>query len=206
MSETDRDLVAENAEEIEDRRLRDIFEARKNVREAKSGLGEIARRQRPSEYLSAYRSQVEAYLIEVEPLFLSTGSGKKIWYNRDFGSVKIEPPIRWEDPASSTKTSRYVVEGSDGSKWLYDKPDPKYAPLEGASSILEYDNPITASWEVTVRMTKGLGRTGQRSETVSNVGYIPQKTLDKVVRSVNTYLSELNIGIDLEEESDPLAL
>lgn len=155
---------------IQKRRLRDIFDARKDLREkrleAKQAVGvddQIAS--------SHFRAAVENYLEELRPLVLKTELGRRIWYNQDFGDIVIQPPNDYH--ASEAKSIE----------------------LNGLQSVFDVPDPI----EVEFNVVRQVGLDSTRSETVSRQGQIPFDKLDHIVNQVNQHLAEQGIELDTDE-------
>ena len=169
---------------VQERRLKDIFDAKEKVRE---------RRIKAKEYQFAnegngkslngvrmYRTAVENYLTELKSLFLEDMNGRGYWYNLDMGEIVIPPP----------ENDKYVIE-----------PEPEKIDLTGLQSIFDVPEPIVVEFDVIRRVG-----TNKVQETVKQRGNIPFSKLDVAVQSANQYLSDRGFELDPEDDTDPASI
>lgn len=189
---------------IQTRRLKDIFEARKKVRDQRLRAKEhqMAYSNKAEEQKRAkryYRAAIENYLTELRPLFLSDELGKHYWHKLDLGSLVIEPPIYrgtvgdsgtfWKvDVASKGDTKTYTVE---------EKPDNKKIDLTGLRCLFDLPEPMSANWEIVVHSR----RFGESMDIInrSKEVHIGFQKLDTIVNEANSYLRDRGIELDPEE-------
>ena len=180
--------VSDPEEYVQERRLKDIYDAKQKVRERKLRAKEIQldneyKRNPTLDAVRLYRTAVENYLTELRPLFLEDKKGTQYWYNLDMGEMVIEPPER--------------DDYSHG-----DEPEPKSIELVGLNCIFEIPEPIVAEWEASI-CRKGLGIVERKTETVSQKASLTFSHLDMIVQNANQFLAEKGFELDPVEESDP---
>ena len=195
--------VEDSEEFIQSRRLRDIFETRKEVREQRL----IAKKHslsngHDSEQVGAklYRIAVENYLTELRPLFLTDELGKRYWFEADFGTVVVEPPV-YEKPRRG-KTDLYL-EQSETSKPLKVRNNiqPKEIKLTGLNCLFELSQPLQVEFGVRAGGVGkfGIGSKGGTAQTAVSEALIPFDKLDLILNAANEYLSKRGIELDPEE-------
>lgn len=160
---------------VRQERVRSIFEARKTCREKRL---EAKEEQNPA----LYRDAVEGYIREVEALFQQTEEGKEYWTTHPFGVFELTPH-------ASDLPEKY-----DKIESVYDQ---KEVEFEGLESLFEAADPVRAPAEVLVP-TAGRNR-GNHKETVVIARHVPFDILDAMFSVVNTYLSDLGFGIEIDE-------
>jgi hypothetical protein len=198
--EVEIEVVDDPESYIQTRRLQDIFEARKDVRDQRmiAKEHEIAYSDRPKEARKArrlYRASVENYLSELRPLFLSDELGKQYWFNLDLGSVSMDPSVYNGTYGDSTDVLKY----DDGDKTyvVTKEPETKYIDLNGLNAVFELAEPVTASWTLKVKAPgRGRGPTGLPITEKFDIGFT---NLDAIVNEANSYLRERGIELDPEE-------
>lgn len=193
MSDTAHDL--DRPEEINDpeeyvnrRRLESIFKIRDRLHDARLQI----RAKDTDRYaaVSNYRSLVDSYVIEIEPLLRRYGDGPELLTDRNFGVLEIEPTTRKSARAGSAATQVHV----DGD-WLTVKTPPRSVryELHGLNSLFRLGDPVTHTF------TADAGSLGNRTvswevETQPDFG-----TLDAMVREVNDFLAEIGFELDADD-------
>lgn len=190
-----------NVEKIEDpeeyvatRRLKDIFDAREGVREdRRRAKGLMYEENSEMVGRSVYRTGVETYISEVQPLLRRTDEGTRLWSETPFGSITFEPETR-------VQSQRVDVEVFDGTEWhrTRDPPEPTRIHLEGLQSLFELGDPITytAEFDAVVGLSK---------RQTKQLRYREQpdwQVLDEMVLSVNDYLSKIGVELDISDGDD----
>lgn len=160
---------------VRQERVRSIFEARKTCREKRR---EAKEEQSPA----LYREAVEGYIREVEALFQQTKEGKEYWTTHRFGVFELTP-----HPSD-------LPQEYDEIKSVNDE---KRVEFNGLQSLFEVGDPIRARIGVLVP-APGKSR-GNTKEAVAIARYVPFDILDAMFSAVNTYLSDLGFGIEIDE-------
>ena len=209
MSEQSTPEEIEEIEEIDDpeeliqtRRIRDIFDARKQVRSERQRAKELKlldRERRSVTYPEQlYRQSVESYLSELRPLFLDSNLGKTYWFDFDFGQIDVNPPIYQHKEGYNSAPWA----DKDGESYIVDRiPQSKTVELDGLSYLFRLSDPIEITWNLTGRTpTTQLGTGGSRAQIEkSSYVHISFDRLDAVLNAANTYLAERGIELKPEE-------
>ena len=218
MSEQSTPEEIEEIEEVDDpeeliqtRRIRDIFDARKQVRNERQRAKELklldTERRSVTYPEQLYRQAVESYLSELRPLFLDSDLGRTYWFDLDFGQIDVDPPIYHDKQGYNS--GPWV--DKDGESYIVDRiPQSKTVELDGLSYLFRISDPIEITWNLTGRVPKtqfGTGGTKAQIEKSSYV-HISFDRLDAVLNAANTYLAERGIELKPEEglPSDELQL
>lgn len=184
---------------VQERRLKDVFDARKKVRErrlaAKQYQLEHEDLDSNIEAVRMYRAAVENYLSELKPLIFEEERGKHIWFNKKIGTLTIELPVQVKHGRNSQK---YIYNGIK----LSSKPKPKEIELVGIGCLFQYPEPLNVEFEVT----KKVGLDTTYKETIVHTDAIPFDHLDRIMNIANEYLSERGLELDPEEDTDPASI
>jgi len=173
-------------------RLRHIYQARQELRQMRREAG-AKRHQMPGKALAYYRTGVESYLMELDTLFQRTEDGRHLWESKDFGAVVIRPPGNFEKRHGYYIDMDYPMSNNKNLK-VKDTADPKKINIEGLSALFEYDSPIRTAF--TYRQLSG------EKLTLTGSGRIPWKMLNQMVSTANGYVSDLGIGLDIDETDE----
>ena len=210
MSEQSTPEEIEEIEEVDDpeeliqtRRIRDIFEARKEVRRERLRAKElkVVNSNHHTEPEQLYRAAVENYLTELRPLFLFDELGKQYWYNYDFGSIIVEPPTYTESVDIGVGSEADYVDIDGDSYVVVSKPEQKEIELDGLCYLFNTSDPVSVTWNLTAKEPKtefGTGG-GRRTVTKESYVYINFNRLDAAVNTANSYLAERGIELKPEE-------
>ena len=193
--------VVEEFDGIRDRRLKAIFDAREQVREVRLDIEDrrfSGGKSNQESAMGIYRSTLETYLQELEPLFLANPDGREIWDDRDFGTVVVSPPVS----GGLIVTDEYHCGAPDEyaePENVRENVNPVEYNLTGLSSLLSYPNPLTYTFEFRHNPP------GEREKrrTATGEGYVDKRTLDSMFRAANRYLAEVGIGIDMQQSEGP---
>jgi hypothetical protein len=194
--------VADPEEYINQRRLKDIYDAKRELLKSRREASRMkinAKHGGSAEQFNAaaelHREAAENYFLEISSLFHRNEAGREIWYQRDFGTVTIQPPYTAQNmrPCSS---GGYKIDdpNSVGDIWVISIPEPKEVELVGIESLFTLPSPVTKTFEYVVDE----GHYGEVPREETNSGYVSKSTLDRMVKIVDLYLDEL--GLDLDEE------
>jgi hypothetical protein len=194
--------VRDPEEYTNERRLKDIFDARSDIREKRLQAQEAARTDRLTA-VSAYRSAVSNYLLEVEPLLRQHEPGTQLLTERDFGSIVIEPPTKEKEAPGRTTTTRQIIEvpkDTYGTKEVpvKDIPDPAKYHLTGLRSLFTAPNPVEHEFTFIADNTYR-----QRDKyTLTQRTQISFQTLDTMVRTINNFLGEAGLELNPDTGGD----
>ena len=210
MSEQSTPEEIEEIEEIDDpeeliqtRRIRDIFEARKQVRKERRRAKELKlldpERRSVTYPEQLYRQSVESYLSEIRPLFLDSDLGKTYWFEFDFGQINVNPPI-YHDKQGYSGNNVWIDKGNQ-SYTLNRVPPSKTIELDGLSYLFRLSDPVEITWNLTGRTPEtkfGTGGNKAQIEKTSQI-YLDFDRLDAVLNAANTFLAERGIELKPEE-------
>lgn len=163
-------------------RLKQIYQARRELRDIRREAAAY-RRSAPKESVAYYRTGVESYLMELEPLFYQNETGVEIWQDRFFGTVTIEPPETAEQPY-------YQIGGPEL--------EPAQYRINGLNTLFQIDE-ITHIFEIEEESELS----GRTAETTKRTSPIPWDVLNRMVSVANRYCSELGIGLDVSDNNEP---
>lgn len=210
-TETDADDGDEIAVEVPDdpesitqqRRLNDIFEARRQVRQQRLRTKEYRIEGNSTDQFKAtqlYRAAVENYLSEIRSLLLSDELGKQYWYQVDFGEIVLEPPFSVEEIGRNRGQDRIYRETRNGNTKTYrvtEQVEPAKYDLQGLRCPFALPNPVAHTFTFQAKRY-GVGGGGvQKSHTAETA--LPFDTLDDIVNTANEYLSERGLDLELSE-------
>lgn len=201
--ENTQDQVKDPEEYVNKRRLKSIFDIRDNIAQKRLEVKQADQIQGASRFkaLTAYRTLVDSYVLEVEPLLLSYDPGQKYLYEFDFGEVNISPETRSEEGlrgGTSTCGKEIRIQGNPHRSWfrLVREPEPAKVEVKGLDALFSLPDPLYHEFEVQV---VGSGRQ-TTTKTVPVTMQIDYPILDSMVRVVNQFLAQ--IGFELEPEKD----
>jgi hypothetical protein len=180
------------------KRLKQIYRAREDLRKMRKEAAQV--RNKPNsrhaakvEAVQYYRAAVESYLLEVDTLLRQHDPGPELWHDRQFGTVVITPPGRWEK-RRGYYVSKNLKRGPNQPLKVESLPDPKEVPVTGLKWLFETDTPISREFEFTTH--------GHRvHETITKTGsvVISWQTLNRMVTSVNSFLNEVGVGLEIDD-------
>jgi hypothetical protein len=179
-------------------RLQQIYQARQELRQMRQEAAQH-RKQHPAKAVMFYRTAVESYLMELDTLFDQNDTGRELWNRKQYGTVTIAPPGSYE-PAPQTARAWRVEGIGDDSNEAYtveSKPTPKAVELTGLKSLFKTDSPIRVKFELetTEKLTA-------QTVSVGAHGYVPWTSLNQMVMDANSYVSDLGIGLDIDETDE----
>jgi hypothetical protein len=183
-------------------RLQQIYQARQELRQMRQEAAQH-RKQHPAKAVMFYRTAVESYLMELDTLFTQNDDGRELWNRKQYGTVTIAPPGSYE-PAPHTARA-WRVEGigdhnnnnNNNALTIESKPTPKAVELTGLKSLFKTDSPIRVKFELetTEKLTA-------QTVSVGAHGYVPWTSLNQMVMDANSYVSDLGIGLDIDETDE----
>lgn len=193
---TDTTGITDPEEYVTERRLRDIFDARTKLRDRRLAARTAVKSQE-FQAMSAYRSAVSNYIMEIDPLMRQFDQGTEPLFEEEFGLVTIEPAVRYQEfPCGSDE---WMLTTTDGNEIpIENPPEPANFPLLGLDSLFVYDDPLTATWEVEPTRRGGTIRHRR-------TGQIPFTTLDDMAMAASQFLAEIGLELDPEPDTDDTA-
>ena len=162
-------------------RLKQIYQARRELREIRREAA-THRKTDPKNAVAYYRTGVESYLMELEPLFYTDKTGQQLWEEQYFGTVTISPPETADQPY-------YQI----GGPTL----EPVQYRIKGLNTLFQIDD-VAHVFEIEEENEL----TGSSAEKVKCTTPIPWDALNRMVSVANRYCSELGIGLDVADNSD----
>jgi len=167
-------------------RLRELFESRREVQQYRRELAEARVTQRiPERTLrTAYRSLLEVYLRELEPLMVRNypQQGLKHWHDADLGVATFEPR---HNPAAEELPRNHAYANT------VEPPAPEQRHVVGLKTI------VMGREYVDVEFTTTYGPNGTQERTHVEQHQFPFQILDNAYRHSNAFLSE--IGLEATE-------
>jgi hypothetical protein len=199
MSKEDTKQRIPNAEDIVvERRLKTIFDLRDRIHVLRRQLrmGQISELS-DFQVMCGYRTLVESYLSELNPLLLKTESGKELLENYDFGEARVRP-------RTVEKSRNRVLKLTDGSvpigKTQSLPSEVARFDLIGLESLWEVPDPLPGI--VTIEEVDPA--TMRKKQVQYNISdQIDLEPLDSMVREMNVFLSNIDLGLQPEEVKGP---
>lgn len=178
---------------VRQERVRSIFESRRDCRQRRTKAKTEFGVNRDDKWKVAYRSSLESYIREVEPLFSRTSEGHRCWNEHDFGAVDLTP--RHEELKNSNRRSGRI----EPDRIARGPKDGRRVHLRGLRSLFELETPHRAYFEV-VSGDSGLRR-GDGIEHVTVERDIPMRQLDEMFAVTNGYLAKIGLGVEVGKAS-----
>jgi hypothetical protein len=182
-------------------RLKQIYEARRQLRQMRREASTArhrpgARHSKQIRAIQHYRTGLESYLLEVDTLLRQFEPGPELWHNRDFGTITVHPPGQFTE-----KRGYYVAENINRDTHTPLKvesiPDPKHVDVVGLKWLFETETPVRRDFEYEV-VSHRLGET----KTLTGKAYLSWEQLNQMATSVNSFLGELGIGLDVDDTNE----
>jgi len=189
---------------VHQRRLKSIFDLREELHTKRKQI-RIAEADDQNRFaaLCVYRSIVDSYVLELEPLLRLYERGIQYLTETNFGTVSITPETRQAARAGDSRGQVTQVYDPDKEEWLTvsHSVEPTTYQLQGLESLLTLPNPIET--EFTIKTDRPLG---DDLVTITATSQIGMDRLDAMVRVMNTFLSDIGFEVDPEPEDDPAHL
>lgn len=197
--------VRDPNEYVNKRRLQGIFDIREELHDVRLKItaAESDRETDNFEALGAYRSLVDSYILEVEPLMMRYDIGKEYLHKHDFGKTVLQPSYREvSNSRHRTNAGQYEVYDFEKDEYVSSTTEPGWESysFNGLTSLLKTQNPLTGSFEIT--KPKGSGFRSNSDTSVVAVAQVDRGILDPMVRAVNRFLAKVGFELDPEDE-DP---
>lgn len=174
------------------RKLKGILDAEEEVREVRKIA--FADPDMPH-YLAckAYYIAVESYLGVVQPTMCLTHweTGQQYWNGGlELGGVTIDPPDHIRTEGETPLTSEV--------DWVTRPATPTTIPFNGLQSLSQVD------WPLSVTFSAGVHQNGHEREYTETVERpVPKSILDNAYTAINSFVSEIGIGVDPEDDDRP---
>jgi hypothetical protein len=205
----------ERIEDSEDyskqRRLKSVFDIRKEIHETRRDIKfQTHKLSQRHQAITAYRSLVESYLLEIEPLLRRYGDGEYYLTEYDFGRLTLAPETRSSDEITLHQVELYFPNrdnqyerNSDGWENVKEEyvPDPVAYDFTGLQSLFEAPDTLILHDEV-----KEDDSLKAETYTYINKSQIPMSMLDEMVRVMNEFISDIGFELEPEKEDDPANL
>jgi len=197
--------VRDPNEYVNKRRLQGIFDIREELHDVRLKItaAESDRETDNFEALGAYRSLVDSYILEVEPLLMRYDIGREYLHEHDFGKTILQPSYREvSNSRHHTNAGKYEVYDFEKDEYVSSATEPGWESysFNGLTSLLKTENPLTGSFEIT--KPKGGGFRSDSDTSVVAVAQVDRGILDPMVRAVNRFLAKVGFELDPEDE-DP---
>jgi hypothetical protein len=201
MSKHERDVEIQDPDNFTtSTRLQQIFEARRQLREIRREASSYrqmgAGKNQKMRAVQYYRSGVESYLLEVDTLLRQHDPGPYLWEKQQYGTITIQPPGKFERKRGYYQAKDLQM-GPNKPLKVESLPDPKEIDVVGLKWLFEKDTPITVSFDYPVH-SNTLGSTHTKTANAC----ISWTTLNRMVSSVNSFLGELGIGLDVDDTEE----
>ena len=189
---------------VHQRRLKSIFDLREELHTKRKQI-RIAEADDRNRFaaLCVYRSIVDSYVLELEPLLRLYERGIQYLTETNFGTVSVTPETRQATRAGDSRGQVTEVYNPETEKWhaASHSIEPTTYQLQGLESLLTLPNPIET--EFTIKTDRPL-----RDDlvTITATSQIGMDRLDAMVRVMNTFLSDIGFEVDPEPEDDPAHL
>lgn len=145
-----------------------------------------------------YRTAVETFLMEVEPLLLGhleepddgdddplTARARDLWQHATLGEMSVDPPPRLVQLAHSDRV-RLAARARP--------PEPKRVQIDGLQHILDLPSPLSLEWTIVARGSNGPHRQHRDTREVE----LSLDVLDEAFRRTNELLAEIGGWADFD--------
>ena len=192
-----RDIAINDPEDYStSERLKHIYQARAELREMRREAA-LHRHTRPKKALAYYRTAVESYLMELDTLFQRDEEGRYLWNEHLFGTVMIAPPGDFQKVRGHYVDKDYPMKNNTNLK-VASIPDPKYVEFRGLQSLFDVESPIRCTFE----FPSVSELSGEPEITLVGEERVSWTTLNEMVSKTNEYVSDLGIGLDVDETDE----
>jgi hypothetical protein len=198
------ELITEKRLETITELRRDIHNIRRDVKLGNKLKSQYREKYGTNKRITVYRTVVDSWIMELEPLMRQYDFGEQFLYHRDYGDIVIEPPIKYDN-----QTGHRVIHTKEHGKELVARPDsmsepealertlePRHVSVEGLTALFQLDDPIVEQFHVP---TSKLANVRQ----VPVKGQVPADKLDLMVRDMNHFLAKVGLEMKPEAEREP---
>ena len=192
---------------IQSQRLKDIFNARRDVRKQRLKMKTHAIDTDKAAQVTAakrgYRAAVETYLQELRPVFMGDKQGRDVWFGLDFGTLKVELPVQRETVGLNRERLVYRETKPNGETKKHKvcgRPEPKEIDLRGLNYLFELPEPIAVEFEWT-NTSSGKWASSTHSKSITKRHDIGFDRLDQIVNEANHRLQERGFDLELGEDN-----
>lgn len=191
-------------------RLKQIYQARRDVRESRREASQYRHgnhsHRTKVQAVQYYRTAVEGYLLEVDTLLTQHDPGPRLWHDKYYGTVTIQPPGRWEEKRTYYRSKNKELKPNVPLK-VDSLPEPKEVDIIGLKWLFNAESPVTRDFEFEVRnphYKPGPHADGglRPTKTMTGSALIAWTQLNEMVTDINEFLAELGIGLSLDENNE----
>jgi hypothetical protein len=205
-TEPDHQPIDDPESYINQRRLKTLFDLRQEIYELRKKVN-FASHENEYAALSAYRSGVASYFMEIESLMRKYDHSKELVEDHQFGVITLQVPHRTAKsgrgkPGIEVHLPKANDRRSDPWTRVAELPDPVVIEVKGLESVIEYLDPLTYTF--TVEKYRNTRSNDEYQREVKQ--QIPFEILDSMVREMNNFLADIGLEARLEEQEDPLKL
>lgn len=178
---------------VEERRIKSIFDVRDELHNKRKKIHfEQSDDTAKVELLTAYRSLVSSYLLEIEPLLEKFDDGKELLYDTEFGTVELQPTVN---------SNNEILLNGEWRQLRQSPPNKIKYELTGLESLYSVPSPIKMRTAIEVDKP---GVRGKASQTAiyENKAEIEMITLDSMVRYMNQFICHIGLELDPEQNEE----
>jgi len=197
--------IQDDEDYIQKRRIKSIFNSKDNLHEKRRKIEfeHLHNNKDRTELLTAYRSLVSDYLMQVEPLMDEYEMGTELLEETSFGKIKAQPNTRSKQNSINPITEIQLQSG----QWVQiepeDIPQEKRYNLIGLVSLHRVPNPVKISKQIEVLNPHNSHTPTKETVTYTQVTQIDMSTLDLMTRGINQFLAEAGFELQKEPEDNP---
>lgn len=197
---SDEQPIQDKEDYIQKRRIKSIFNSRDNLHEKRRKIEFESQGTGKTELLTAYRSLVSDYLMQVEPLMEKYDMGTELLKETSFGTLEVRPNTRTEKRGYQTQTEIQLQTG----EWVQIEPEEvpqkQSYNLNGLISLHRVPNPAEITEQIEVLNPHNTHTPTKEIVTYTQKSQITMSTLDLMTRGINQFLAQA--GFELEQEPD----
>jgi len=201
---SDEQPIQDKEDYIQKRRIKSIFNARDNLHEKRRKIEfESHQGTGRTELLTAYRSLVSDYFMQVEPLMEKYDFGEELLRETNFGTLEIRPNTRTKKRGYQTQTEIQLQTG----EWVQIEPEEvpqeRSYNLSGLISLHRVPNPAEISEEIEVLNPHNSHTPTKEIVTYTQKSQITMSKLDLMTRGINQFLAECGFELQKEPDKEP---
>lgn len=196
------ELITEKRLETITELRRDIHNIRRDVKLGNKLKSQYREKYGTNKRITVYRTAVDSWIMELEPLMRQYDFGETMLYHRDYGNIVIEPPIKSHNGNRVVHTEEHGTEiiasrhHMSDPKSLEKTLEPKEISVKGLTALFRLDDPIEEQFHVPLSQLAEVRQ-------VPVKGQVPSDKLDLMVRDMNHFLAKVGLEMKPEPERDP---
>jgi hypothetical protein len=186
---------------------RDIHDIRRDVKLGNKLKSQYREKYGTNKRITVYRTVVDSWIMELEPLMRQYDFGEQFLYHRDYGDIVIEPPVEYnnqigkrvvttEEHGTEVVASRHHMSDPEALETTL---EPKHINVKGLTALFRLDDPIEEQFHVPLSQLAKVRR-------VPVKGQVPADKLDLMVRDMNHFLAKVGLEMKPEPEENPAEL